>query len=173
MSKPKLIVFIGLLLPYLYIFPHWVDWNQNSRFDLTAAIVERGTLSIDAYLANTGDYALFNNHAYTDKAPGLSLLAVPIYVIIQPVTRIDFVQTLITQLGHTPAVAATLNRSLDHIATAEFVFAVEVALTTWLTVALPTALLGLILLSYLEKSGCSARARIISLLIYGLATPVF
>jgi hypothetical protein len=171
--NPKLIIFISLLIPYLYIFPHWVDWNQNSRFDLTAAIVERGTLSIDAYLHNTGDYALFNNHAYTDKAPGLSLIAVPIYAIIHPLTQIDFVQALITQLGHAPAAAATINRSIDHISTSEFVFAANITLTTWLTVALPTALLGLIMFSYLEKLGHSARARIISILIYGLATPVF
>jgi hypothetical protein len=171
--NPKLIIFIGLLIPYLYIFPHWVDWNQNSRIDLTAAIVERGTLSIDAYLNNTGDYALFNNHAYTDKAPGLSLLAVPVYAIIRPLTQIDFIQTLITQLGRAPAAADTLNRSVDHISPAEFVFVANVAITTWFTIALPSALLGLILFSHLEKLGCSARARIISILIYGLATPVF
>ena len=42
------------------------------RFDLSAAIVDQGTLSIDAYASNTGDYALFNGRRYSDKAPGLS-----------------------------------------------------------------------------------------------------
>lgn len=43
-----LVIFIGLLLAYAFIFPRWLDWNANARFDLSAAIVEQGTLSIDA-----------------------------------------------------------------------------------------------------------------------------
>ena len=56
-------------------------WNQNSRFDLTRAIVEQGTLSIDAYEGNTGDKAQREGHWFTDKAPGLSVLAVPAYAV--------------------------------------------------------------------------------------------
>ena len=52
-------------------------WNANSRFDLTRAIVERGTISVDAYRHNTGDLSLRNGHYYCDKAPGLSWLCVP------------------------------------------------------------------------------------------------
>src|SRR5437762_2352659 len=51
-------------------------WNQNSRFDLTRAIVERGTIRIDAYEGNTGDKSLRAGHFYCDKAPGLSWLCV-------------------------------------------------------------------------------------------------
>jgi hypothetical protein len=60
-------------------------WNQNSRFDLTRAIVEQGTLSIDAFQDNTGDKAQRDGHWYTDKAPGLSVLAVPAYAIVHAV----------------------------------------------------------------------------------------
>jgi hypothetical protein len=52
-------------------------WNQNSRFDLTRAIVERGTSQIDAYHRNTGDKARRGEHFYCDKAPGVSWIAVP------------------------------------------------------------------------------------------------
>ena len=52
-------------------------WNQNSRFDLVRAIVERHTLQIDAYHENTEDKAHFNGHYYSDKAPGLVFLALP------------------------------------------------------------------------------------------------
>ena len=52
-------------------------WNQNSRFDLVRAIVERHTLQIDAYHENTGDKAHFQGHYYSEKAPGLVFLAVP------------------------------------------------------------------------------------------------
>src|SRR5947207_11747486 len=54
-------------------------WNPVSRFDLTRAIVEERTLSIDAYADNTGDRAFANGHWYTEKAPVPSLLAVPAY----------------------------------------------------------------------------------------------
>ena len=60
-------------------------WNQNSRFDLTRAIVEQGTLSIDAFQENTGDKARRDGHWYTDKAPGVSVLAVPAYAIVHAV----------------------------------------------------------------------------------------
>ena len=53
-------------------------WNQNSRFDLLRAIVERHTFQIDAYQDNTQDKAHFRGHYYSDKAPGLVFLAVPI-----------------------------------------------------------------------------------------------
>ena len=33
-------------------------YNQNTRFDLVRAVVERGTLQIDAYQENTGDKAI-------------------------------------------------------------------------------------------------------------------
>jgi hypothetical protein len=54
-------------------------FNQNSTFDQTRAIVERGTLSIDAYAGNTYDVATWGGHIYPNKAPGLSLIAVPLY----------------------------------------------------------------------------------------------
>jgi hypothetical protein len=66
----------------LGIFGYFVPaatWNPVSRFDLTRAIVEERTLSIDAYADNTGDRALANGHWYTEKAPVPSLLAVPAY----------------------------------------------------------------------------------------------
>ena len=57
-------------------------WNQNARFDLVRAIVERGTLRIDAYAENTEDKAEREGHFYSDKAPGVSLMAVPVYAAV-------------------------------------------------------------------------------------------
>jgi hypothetical protein len=62
-------------------------WNQNSRFDLLRAIVERGTLQIDAYHENTQDKVPFNEHFYSDKAPGLVFLAVPVALAAKPALR--------------------------------------------------------------------------------------
>ncbi len=62
-------------------------WNQNSRFDLVRAIVERETLQIDAFQNNTEDKAIANGHYYSDKAPGLAFLAVPIAVAAEPLLQ--------------------------------------------------------------------------------------
>src|SRR5438270_13406653 len=63
-------------LSFLYFYEGG-GWNQNSRFDLLRAIVERHTLAIDAYHENTQDKAHVRGHYYSDKAPGLVFLAVP------------------------------------------------------------------------------------------------
>lgn len=63
---------------FAYFVPA-ATWNPVSRFDLTRAIVELRTLSIDEYADDTGDRAFARGHWYTDKAPIPSLLAVPEY----------------------------------------------------------------------------------------------
>jgi hypothetical protein len=62
-------------------------WNQNANFDLTRAIVERGTFAIDAYRDNTYDVSFHGNHVYANKAPGLSLLACVPYGIVYALER--------------------------------------------------------------------------------------
>jgi hypothetical protein len=64
----------ALFASYAYFYQAG-GWNQNSRFALVRAILERHTLQIDAYSAHTGDKALWQGHYYSDKAPGASLLA--------------------------------------------------------------------------------------------------
>ncbi len=64
----------ALFLSYAYFYGAG-GWNQNSRFALIRAILERHTLQIDAYQLHTGDRALWRDHYYSDKAPGASLLA--------------------------------------------------------------------------------------------------
>ena len=56
-------------------------WNQNTRFDLVRAMVEQGTVRIDPFEKNTGDKARRGAHYYSDKAPGISLLSVPVYAV--------------------------------------------------------------------------------------------
>ncbi len=74
----RLASLLGLasFLSFVYFYEGG-GWNQNSRFDLLRAIVERHTLQIDAYHENTQDKAHFQGHYYSDKAPGLVFLAVP------------------------------------------------------------------------------------------------
>lgn len=59
-------------------------WNQNSRFNLVRAIVEQRTIVVDDYVRNTGDIAMRDGRHYCDKAPGVSILAVPVYALVHP-----------------------------------------------------------------------------------------
>src|SRR5579864_9777593 len=74
--KQALLLGVVSFFSFIYFYEGG-GWNQNSRFDLLRAIVERHTLQIDAYHENTQDKAYFRGHYYSDKAPGLVFLAVP------------------------------------------------------------------------------------------------
>ena len=49
--------------------------NQNSRYGLVRALIEDHTLQIDAYRMTTHDISTAGGHWYSDKAPGISLVA--------------------------------------------------------------------------------------------------
>lgn len=65
-----------------------------SRYALTAAVVDDGTLRLDHYVGVLGiDRAEFDGHTYSDKAPGQPLLAVPFYAVgravgVEPATHL-------------------------------------------------------------------------------------
>ena len=88
-SHRKAAILLGLVafLSFIYFYEGG-GWNQNSRFDLLRAIVERHTLQIDAFHENTQDKAHFRGHYYSDKAPGLVFLAVPFALAARPVLRL-------------------------------------------------------------------------------------
>jgi hypothetical protein len=73
-TRVAMVLGAALFLTYAYFYEAG-GWNQNSRFALIRAILERHTLQIDAYQLHTGDRAFWQGHYYTDKAPGASLLA--------------------------------------------------------------------------------------------------
>ena len=73
-SRAAIVLGFTLLFSYAYYYQAG-GWNQNSRFALVRAVLERHTLQIDAYQLHTGDRAIWRGHYYSDKAPGASLLA--------------------------------------------------------------------------------------------------
>ena len=170
--SPYLLLFLVLLTAYAYTPPRWQDWNQNSRFDLTRAIVERRTVRIDAYAANTGDYATIDGYLYSDKAPGLSLAAVPVYAAVRAVRPLGLTQ--ITQrLGRNSAFAATLDANGGGTTNERIDAAVALYLVTLAVVSVPAALMGVLLALLVTRlTGCRT-AGILSALVMGLATPVF
>lgn len=79
-------LFVLTFVAYAWFFGGG-GWNQNAHFDLTRAIVERGTFAIDPYHDNTYDIAFHAGHVYANKAPGVSLLAVPAYAAASFIER--------------------------------------------------------------------------------------
>ncbi len=84
MRRPEVALLCLALGVYAYFYQAG-GWNQNSRFDLTRAIVEKRTSVIDGYHRNTGDHAKTDGHYYCDKAPGASWLAAVPYALIHAV----------------------------------------------------------------------------------------
>ena len=81
--SPEAALFAAALGTYAYFFQGG-GWNQNSRFNLVRAIVEEHTIVVDDYVRNTGDIAIRDGRNYCDKAPGVSILAVPVYAAVHP-----------------------------------------------------------------------------------------
>jgi len=71
-------IFLTLFLLYSF-FIYWATWNEDTRFFLTRAIVDENRFEIDTWYNQTGDRAFYDGHYYSDKDPGLSYLASPVY----------------------------------------------------------------------------------------------
>jgi hypothetical protein len=54
---------------------HFDSATPASRLDLLHALVQEGSLRIDAYEGNTPDEAIYGGHFYSDKPPGTVMLA--------------------------------------------------------------------------------------------------
>jgi len=171
--RVEILLFLILLACYAYFPPRWADWNQNSRLNLTLAIVDDRSFQIDRFVANTGDYAKYNGHYYSDKAPGTSFLAVPVYAAVRPVLQTAPVQRFIERLGSSAAFGETLRPDGSGLATEKVYFALVLMIVSFATVAVPSALLGVVLYRFLELFGLATGWRVMIALIYGLATPAF
>ncbi len=163
---------LALLFAFIYTPPRWQDWNQNSRFNLTRAIVDDGTVRIDRYAGNTGDYAEIDGHIYTDKAPGLSLMAVPIYAVTSTLEPYGLGQ-FSYHIGQSGGFAASLNPDGEGLSDDRIDTAVALHIATILTVSVPAVVMLLLLYLIVERvAGCRTAATLSALAI-GLATPVF
>jgi 4-amino-4-deoxy-L-arabinose transferase-like glycosyltransferase len=149
-SRWKAALLLGAVTFFsLIYFYEGGGWNQNSRFDLLRAIVEQHTLQIDAYHQNTQDKAHFKGHYYSDKAPGLVFLAVPVTLAARPVLRVAGID--------------------PESARGEYVLS---WLVTALVVALPTALAGICLFFLALKFGCSSIAAFATVVMC-VGTPIW
>ncbi|MGA8808457.1 MAG: hypothetical protein WB973_11315 [Thermoanaerobaculia bacterium] len=116
-------------------------------FDLTRAIVERHTFTIDAYAGNTGDVSFNGGHVYANKAPALAWLAAIPYA---PLYAFEHAR------GADPGNAQLLT--------------INAYLCSLVCVALPGALIPAMLFLYARRRGFDARWSAFVALAAALAT---
>lgn len=172
-TRIAILIFFILLSCYAYFFPRWASWNQNSRIDLVMAIVDKGTVSIDDYYQNTGDYAVYEGHHYSTKAPGSSLLGVPVYWVFRQVLDSPILTSVLSRLSSNQAVAGTLRESGTGLLPEKLYFALALYVVTLVTVSVPSALLGVVLYRFTGHYSSSQAHRVSVTLTYGLATSAF
>ena len=82
MTSRRLAVLLGLALLVVIGPIVGADTAQPaSRYSLTAAVAEHGSVDLTPYRLRMGvDHAIYNGHLRSDKAPGQPLLAVPVYL---------------------------------------------------------------------------------------------
>jgi len=78
LSRKESKLFITLFIIYVF-FINWYGWNEESNLSLTKSIVEENRLEIDSFHNLTGDRSVYQGHYYSDKSPGISFLATPVY----------------------------------------------------------------------------------------------
>ena len=86
-SRPATLYFLLALL-VIPIFPHFPSPNEFTRWALVASVVEYGTIEVSRTAAILGpqfeDLAVVNGRVYSNKAPGVALLAAPGYLLVRP-----------------------------------------------------------------------------------------
>lgn len=169
--RHTLLIFCILLVAYAYVLPRKFDWNQLSRLSLVRAVVERGTVRIDAYVSETNDFTIHDGHAYTDKAPGPSLMGVPLYAAVLPMLESPVISAWLEWLAgdHQPSDTSSLPQDVSRTERVRG-FAAHYLLTLTI-IAVPAAAAGALLYHFLAIFEISRGLRVLIVLAYGLGTP--
>lgn len=152
----------ALLFVFVWLSGAWFgsdELNPNNATRMFAAIslVEDHDATIDDYAPLTIDKAEFGGHTYMDKAPGMTLMAVPVVAAVNAVTGTDAraERVLIPELG-----AGRLMQPRVRLASA-------------LTSALLTAIAATMLFGMTIELTGSAGAGLFAALGYALGTPIW
>lgn len=152
----------ALLFVFVWLSGAWFgcdELNPNNATRMFAAIslVEDHDATIDDYAPLTIDKAQFGRHFYLDKAPGMTLMAVPIVAAVNAITGTNARQEriLIPELG-----AGGMMRPRVRLAAA-------------LTSALFTAIAGTMLFGMTIELTGSMAAGLFASLAYALGTPIW
>ncbi|KQN00431.1 hypothetical protein [Sphingomonas sp. Leaf25] len=139
-------------------FGSW-EFNPNNAVRMFAAIaiVEQGDATIDRYAPLTIDKARFGEHYYSDKAPGMTLLALPVVAVADRLSGV-------TSSDYTPAFEDPgFNRFLK----------IRIRLVAALVCAGLTALAAMLLYGWVRGLTDDAGAGVVAALSYGLGTTVW
>jgi hypothetical protein len=169
----QVVLFFFLLVCFSYTFPRWEDPNQNSHIDMIVAVVDKGTFQIDQYVQNTVDFAKVGSHYYSDKAPGMSFLGIPVYAGLRYFLNLPVIDRLVNRLANNAAFVATLRQNGSGILEDKVRFAIAQVVLTFFLAALPSALLGLLIFRILGRFTTNLVTRAGLVLAYGLLTPAF
>lgn len=163
-AELRILLFVALLQSFAYFVPP-ATWNPMSRFAVTSAIVERGRLDIGPFAEATGDRAFRDGRWYSDKAPLLSLVAVPTYGVVRAVHRVSGRPAPTYEAEAIDGVVAARLRPSPTLT--QLLYAVSVA-----TSGMAGALLGVGIFTALRRRGFGARASLASALVCMLGTPL-
>jgi hypothetical protein len=87
------LVWAAVVVAHLIVFPYFAQVNnpnENVRVWATRAIAHHGTFAIDPVMhewGDVGDRAAAGGHRYSSKAPGTSLLGVPVHFVHDRLAR--------------------------------------------------------------------------------------
>jgi hypothetical protein len=171
--RNEILLFLALLVSFTYFFPRWADPNQNSRLNMVFAVVEDGTFQIDRFVENTVDYAEYNGHYYSDKAPGMAFLGIPVYKVMKTFLDLPWMDGLMIRLSNSSAFQSTLREGGSGIYAEKVKFALAQVVLSFLLSALPTALSGVLIYSASKRITPDAGPRAAAVIGYALLTPVF
>lgn len=167
------LIFFITLLAYGWFFPRWADPNQNSRLDMVVAIVEDHSFQIDRLVSNTVDYAKVGDHYYSDKAPGVAFLGVPLYAGLSVLLDTPLLAPLTEKLATSDAFASTLRTDGSGVSGDKVKFALAQVLLSFVISAIPSAALCALIYLVLLRLTASQAASVTTALAYGLFTPAF
>lgn len=190
--RVALALFCVCLVTYGYFVYRGGHHNPDSRLALTYAVVERRVLDIDPDAPRTLDRAYVGGHYYTDKAPGLSLLLVPLYAGLR-LTLPDLLRPEPSPPGRAPPDVAPLTpvspdrASLDSAPLAAAALApasprtnavapdrfVARYLLTFFGLGVPAALFAAFLYSWLVRVEANVGPRLAVVAGYALGSPAY
>ncbi len=167
------LLFSILLMTYVYVFPRWADPNQDARLKMVVAVVDDGTFQIDKYLGTTVDYAKVGDHYYSDKAPGVAFLGIPVYATLRGVLDLPVMDSLVNRLANSESFKATLRADGSGVLEQKVRFAITQIVIAVVVGAIPSAILGVLIYLWLAQVTTSVWLRLIVALGYGLLTPAY
>ena len=151
-----------LLFALVWLSTGWFgSWalnpNNSTRLFAAISLVEEGDATIDEFAGATIDKAQFGKHVYLDKAPGMTLMAIPAVAAVQAATG----QTSQGQV-----------KSVNDYRFEQFMTA-RLRLATILGSALLTALAAVALWALASAVTGDERAGMVAALAYALGSPAW